>query len=604
MNAPFFIRFLVCSINLSPMIIVLLLIKKLLARHILDRFQYYLWHLFLLMLAVPFLPMQAFYSSRFLNWLPTPIVDNAMTMYFPKLKAASSNMTQSTDWMQDFSVSVHPSSLITLNTVLFSVWLIGMILMLALTCAACCKTAKLRQTAWPFESQAILQLFEECKKNLVIRKDIKLYFSPLTAAPITFGLLRPCILLPSDILSGLTEKDLKYILLHELQHYKRKDILVNYIMCFFRILYWFHPVVWYALKAMHTDREVACDMAVLNKLDTSRYFEYGNTIIHFADKYLRSSSLSAVSEIGGSKNQIKKRLTKIASFHPETKWTKFKSILIFALSGLIILMNTPAFSTSTSGSTTTKLSNNKAQTTYEDLSSYFEGYEGCFVLYDLKADKYSVFNKEQSQKRISPDSTYKIFSALFALEEGHITKDHSIQMWNKTPQPYETWNQDHDLFSAMKYSVTWYFQNLDKVSGAKMLQAYYNRIGYGNSDLSGGLSGYWMESSLKISPFEQVKLLSSLYTNAFHFKEENIQTIKDAILLSKSDTASLYGKTGTGAVGGKNTNGWFVGYVEQKDNTYFFAVNIQAKERCSGSAAAKIALSILENKALYTENSH
>ena len=69
--------------------------------------------------------------------------------------------------------------------------------------------------------------------------------------------------------------------------------------------------------------------------------------------------------------------------------------------------------------------------------------------------------------------------------------------------------------------------------------------------------------------------------------------------LSENNKAALYGKTGTGAVNGKNVNGWFVGFVEKEDNVFIFAVNIQGKDDAGGKKAAETALAVLKDKNIY-----
>ena len=54
------------------------------------------------------------------------------------------------------------------------------------------------------------------------------------------------------------------MLLHELQHYRYKDNISNYLLLLTGIFYWFNPLVWLAARAMKNDREIACDSAVLN----------------------------------------------------------------------------------------------------------------------------------------------------------------------------------------------------------------------------------------------------------------------------------------------------------------------------------------------------
>ncbi|WP_025786206.1 penicillin-binding transpeptidase domain-containing protein [Sporosarcina sp. D27] len=140
---------------------------------------------------------------------------------------------------------------------------------------------------------------------------------------------------------------------------------------------------------------------------------------------------------------------------------------------------------------------------------------------------------------------------------------------------------------------------MDKKVQIKNIKTYLDKIQYGNQNLSGGIEDYWLESSLKISPIEQVQILKDFYTNQFGFDGKNIQLIKDAIKLETTDSATLYGKTGTGTVNGENVNGWFIGYVETRNHTYFFATNIESDHHASGSIAAELTNSILHDKGIY-----
>lgn len=348
---------------------------------------------------------------------------------------------------------------------------------------------------------------------------------------------------------------------------------------------------------MRLDREIACDIAVLNSLDEHCYAEYGNAIINFVDRASQPRNFVLANQLNSSKEQIKKRIEKIASFTTESKLLKLKSIAIFMLVGVFVVSQAPLVSVMVDDNNRYDFKNER--TAYEDLSEYFVGFEGSFVLYNLKADQYSIYNENKSKLRVSPDSTYKIFSALFGLESNVITNENSTIKWNGIKYPYVSWNMNQNLSTAMKNSVTWYFQDLDKRINLDKMQAYLNQIGYGNCNLSGGIGQYWIESSLKVSPVEQVQLLKAFYTNQFGFEEKNVRTVKDAIILEEKDGLRLSGKTGTGSVNNKNINGWFIGYVEIKDNTYFFVTNIQNEGNTNGSKAAEITLSILRDKGIY-----
>ena len=202
---------------------------------------------------------------------------------------------------------------------------------------------------------------------------------------------------------------------------------------------------------------------------------------------------------------------------------------------------------------------------------------------------------EHATLRVAPNSTYKIYDALFGLEEGVITPENTFIAWDGKNYPFDTWNTDQTLQSAMSNSVNWYFQSLNEQLGVPSVNKYIQQIKYGNENMSGNFSSYWMESSLKISPIEQIELLTKLQNNSFGFAPENVNAVKDAIFLSSSDAGTFYGKTGTGRVDGQDVNGWFIGYIETADNTYFFATNIGDDSNATGSNATEITMSILSD---------
>jgi bla regulator protein BlaR1 len=507
------------------------------------------------------------------------------------------NILYSTDWLQDFTLSVNQSTPEYLNILFIGIWGIGILIFTIFIIVSNRNIRLIKKSVQPVENKDIEVLFEKCKNDLNVVKNLILGESSLVQTPMAIGFFHPYIILPKRIMKQLSTNDINYIILHELNHYKNKDILINYMMCLFQILYWFNPLVYLAFKEMRIDREIACDMSVLKMLHEDNYIDYGRTIINFAEKLSQGAYLTVAVDMGDSKKQIKKRIEKIASFKTETKLLRMKSIGIFTLIGFLIFSQLPAISAVIYDDNKYDFQEN--QLVYEDLSSYFNGFDGSFVLYDLETDEYCIYNKNKSITRVSPNSTYKIFSALIALELNIIQDGNSNLNWNGTKYPYEAWNQHQDLASAMKNSVSWYFQDLDQLIGKKKLQTYFKQIGYGNYNLSGGISEYWMESSLRISPIEQVQLMKDFYNNDMIVKQENINTVKTVLQLSKKDGAILSGKTGTGVVEGKGINGWFIGYVEKNGNTFIFATNIQGDDGASGSVAANITLSILDDKNIY-----
>lgn len=96
---------------------------------------------------------------------------------------------------------------------------------------------------------------------------------------------------------------------------------------------------------------------------------------------------------------------------------------------------------------------------------------------------------------------------------------------------------------------------------------------YGNEDISGGLTQFWLGSTLKISPQEQLQFLCQLHQEMLPFSKKTHDKVKSIMIEEKTEQYTLRAKTGW-AITGKEDIGWFVGYIEMNDNVYFFVTRI------------------------------
>ncbi len=283
-----------------------------------------------------------------------------------------------------------------------------------------------------------------------------------------------------------------------------------------------------------------------------------------------------------------------------------KYIKISILSSLIITFLATVGCTSVS--TVTKDVKNTEKISYEDLSKYFTGYDGCFVLFDKNKNKYTIYNELNSKKEVSPCSTFKIMNSLIGLETKVLSDESTTfkwdssknysNAWSKAPDITEQLHDDKTLKSAAANDAVWYFQELASRIGKDRMQEYLNKVSYGNNDISGGITQFWLQSTLKISPREQVEMLKKLYNYELPFKKRNVEIVK-GLFSSNQNNVTLFGKTGTGGNNTSYTNGWFVGYIEKGENVYFFATNIEANNNTSGPKAKEITLKIIKEKNLY-----
>ena len=591
----FSFRFLLCNAIICIFLGSLLGLKNLLQRQLSARMQYNLSIIFLAVLIVPFLPINSAPSSISWRHLLTASSSTNGDIQTTFLSGNGYNL----DKINDFAVSVSTQIPTFIHTLLVFFWGIGIFIMFFLLYRSVKQIKALHSSALPLQNEELNALYIECLNEVNSKHTIPIYSTAFLKSPVLAGFLHPRIYLPIHLISDfnagtISATDIRYMLLHELQHYKHKDILIGYLINTVNVFYWFNPLIWYFLKRIRQERELACDSAVLQLLKETEYKSYGNTLINFAET-IALTPFPFTMGISGNAKQLKGRILNIASFRKPTFTQKIRGYLICLFVSTVIIGCVPILSAYASDQTGYHFDTTRKNITQLNLSSNFGNYTGSFVLYDQATDKWNIYNIDNASTRIPPNSTYKIYDALLGLESGIITPEHSTFTWNGEPCPFDSWESDQDLTSAMHNSVNWYFQAIDSQAGFQSVKTFLQTINYGNQNTGTNLNLYWTDFSLKISPIEQVELLQNFYQNNFHFDRKNIQAVKNALLLSTTSSGSLYGKTGTGRVNGKDVNGWFVGYIESDNNTYYFATNIQAPSNATGSQATEITEAILSD---------
>jgi beta-lactamase class D len=240
-----------------------------------------------------------------------------------------------------------------------------------------------------------------------------------------------------------------------------------------------------------------------------------------------------------------------------------------------------------------------------DYATIFAGRDGCFELYDLTADKVVArFNPDRCAKRTSPCSTFKVPLALMAFDAGVLFDESSSLKWDGTKTRREAWNHDQTAASWMQNSVVWFSQRLTKQLGMKTVKRYLADFDYGNEDMSGGLAKAWLESSLQISPDEQLRFWRRFWREELPVSKHAFAMTKKITLVDTSPAGwTLHGKTGSGELRGRAL-GWFVGHVSRGDREYVFVTSYTdhaapTDDRPGGWVAREIAKEILGALGLY-----
>lgn len=273
----------------------------------------------------------------------------------------------------------------------------------------------------------------------------------------------------------------------------------------------------------------------------------------------------------------------------------FKNLFIIFVISLFIIAQTGCVNTDNKKSTETEQTEREAAA---DFSSEFADKNGCAVFYEPNENTYTYYNKDMCEERHSPFSTFKIVASLSALENNIVTSTEDKMNYSGAIYPFESWNKDLTLKEAFQNSCVWYYRQLIDKTGEENIQNTVDELCYGNQDVSQWegsglnaekeLNGFWLGSSLEISPIEQIKSLSYIFGENNSFSEKSISILKDIMLTELGDNSmKIYGKTGTG-----DNEGWFVGFAEQDEVKCYFAFYT---ENGSGPDLKLIAENVIKN---------
>lgn len=219
------------------------------------------------------------------------------------------------------------------------IWLIGVLsialFFLTILWEFNTKITKLEQTP----DLKIVSLLEECKKKLSINRNIPIYACDDFKTPCIFGALKPKIYIPKYKYSTNDYKYLSHIFLHELIHYKRKDLIYNFLGSIAILIHWFNPMIWFIVNRMKLQREYACDTYVLEILGKEESIEYGMTLINFSKLISSSRKAPQLAVFFETKNQIKRRIKMIKNFKKGSYRMSAAAVICCILAGGIIFTN-------------------------------------------------------------------------------------------------------------------------------------------------------------------------------------------------------------------------------------------------------------------------
>ncbi|HCZ0797945.1 TPA: beta-lactam sensor/signal transducer BlaR1, partial [Staphylococcus aureus] len=529
--------------------LLLLFFRYILKRYFNYMLNYKVWYLTLLAGLIPFIPIKfSFFKFNNLNNQEPTVESNSHNLN-PNINT--------TKPVHEFTTDIHKFNWDSIDNICTVIWIVLVIILSFKFLNSLLYLKYLKKQSLYLnekEKDKINKILfnHQYKRNIVIRKAESIH------SPITFWYGKYIILIPSLYFKSINDKKLKYIILHEYAHAKNRDTLHLIIFHIFSIAMSYNPLIQIVKRKMIHDNEVEADRFVLNNINKYEFKSYAEAIM---DSVLKTSFFNKnilSHSFNGKKSLLKRRLINIKEANLK-KQSKLILIFICIFTFFIMIIQSQFLM----GQSLTDYNYKKPlQSDYQilDESKNFGSNSGSFVMYSMKKDKYYIYNEKESRKRYSPDSTYKIYLALFGLDRHIISDKNSRMSWNHNHYPFDSWNKDQDLNTAIQNSVNWYFERISNQLSKNYTSDQLKQLNYGNKNL-GSYKAYWLEDSLKISNLEQVIVLKNMMEQNNHFSKNEKKQLSSSLLIRKNENYELYGKTGTGIVNGKYNNGWFVGYV-------------------------------------------
>lgn len=334
------------SFNASILALIIILVKKVFNKALTPKCHYYIWILLIIRLLMPFYiesptSIYTLFSStaQKIN-LPQNAVQN---INHPKNTGSKSSISlnNTTVSSNNFNVQKQTSNAPSSNVIQITnynfiikfmcyIWLMGMVIMLIYTIYI--NTAFVIKLKYYKKSKniRITSILKSCKKIMRIKRNINIMTTNRLRTPALYGFLKVNILISEAYMESLSDDEIKYIFLHELSHYKRKDILLNWIIVLLQIVYFFNPIIWYAFYKMHEDCEISCDAAALKYIKKEQYEAYGSTILKLLRLFSESNFIPVTAGISKNKSSYKRRIIMISNFKKSSRIKTLISLTLIA----------------------------------------------------------------------------------------------------------------------------------------------------------------------------------------------------------------------------------------------------------------------------------
>ncbi len=307
------------SLSVSGALLLLLILglKPLYKNRFSKRWQYYVWIIVALRFLLPFTPDTTIVGSLFEKFDTATVMNEILTRpNVPVFVNPGNSESEPIQTNREMTTAAMREPL-NIYVCLFFIWsALAMVLFVRKITVYQGFIQYIKAGNKEVSDIKILNLLSDCEEKLNIKTRVELSRNSLIASPMLIGFFRPRIILP---VGELEDKELSYIFVHELTHYKQRDMFYKWLIQIVVCVHWFNPFVYLLEKEVNKSCELSCDEKVISVLDDTARREYGDTLISFLkSNNLYKSSLASVTLTEGAE-QLKERLGAIMKFKKKSK---------------------------------------------------------------------------------------------------------------------------------------------------------------------------------------------------------------------------------------------------------------------------------------------
>ena len=220
------------------------------------------------------------------------------------------------------------------------------------------------------------------------------------------------------------------------------------------------------------------------------------------------------------------------------------------------------------------------------LKAYFDsaGVTGTFGLFDNGQGNFVIYNLPRFRdSAYTPASTFKIVNSLIGIETGRVKDDSTVFKYDSTLRGRAECNEDMSMYRAFRLSCPPWYRQLARRIGKDTMQHWLDTLGYarrnGRFVITNNLDTFWLNNDMKITADEELGLVKKLYFDQLPFQKRSQQIVRRMMLWENNSNYKLSYKTGWGTLENGHDLGWIVGWIEENNHPYLFALQLESANR-------------------------